>query len=259
LLFSGHDVWCRVGGAGPLVTRQGGPIMARYLSAVLAAASLLALTAATQAQSERTQKLLGSWSRHADGCKVQLEVKPDSLRCTVTTEDGFAISVNADYVVSKDGILLGILHARPAKKKDKDKDDDGLSKRLFYLQVTADEKALVISDLNYGDGDDDKMKEVLEGKYHKTEGKRAARAAASPTPTLPSARYLQHPPQYSPPATDASPMKAGQKPTSASNPRVSELLNQSEDQVQILHDWERVWLPDEPSHLTPERVHGGIK
>jgi hypothetical protein len=47
----------------------------------------------------------------------------------------------------------------------------------------------------------------------------------------------------------------------SSNPnrRMNELLNQSEDLRQIEYEWERIWFVDEPSHMTPERVHGGIQ
>jgi hypothetical protein len=43
------------------------------------------------------------------------------------------------------------------------------------------------------------------------------------------------------------------------NRRVQELLNTSEDLRQIEYEWERIWFTDQPSHLTPERVHGGIQ
>jgi hypothetical protein len=42
------------------------------------------------------------------------------------------------------------------------------------------------------------------------------------------------------------------------NRRVLELLNQSEDLRQVEYEWERIWMNDMPSHLTPERVHGGV-
>ena len=47
----------------------------------------------------------------------------------------------------------------------------------------------------------------------------------------------------------------------SSNPnhRILELLNNSEDLRQIEYEWERIWFTDQPSHLTPERVHGGIQ
>jgi hypothetical protein len=47
----------------------------------------------------------------------------------------------------------------------------------------------------------------------------------------------------------------------SSNPnrRMKELLNTSEDLRTLEYEWERIWFTDEPSHLTPERVHGGIQ
>ena len=46
----------------------------------------------------------------------------------------------------------------------------------------------------------------------------------------------------------------------ASDPvvRMDQLMNQSEDYRQIGEFWRRFWFNDMPSHLTPERVHGGI-
>jgi hypothetical protein len=43
------------------------------------------------------------------------------------------------------------------------------------------------------------------------------------------------------------------------NRRMHELLVQSDDLRQIEYEWERIWFTDEPSHMTPERVHGGIQ
>jgi hypothetical protein len=43
------------------------------------------------------------------------------------------------------------------------------------------------------------------------------------------------------------------------NRRMIELLNNSDDLRQMEYDWERFWFMDQPSHLTPERVNGGIQ
>jgi hypothetical protein len=43
------------------------------------------------------------------------------------------------------------------------------------------------------------------------------------------------------------------------NRRMNELLNNSEDLRQIEYEWERIWFNDQPSHMTPERVNGGIQ
>jgi hypothetical protein len=40
--------------------------------------------------------------------------------------------------------------------------------------------------------------------------------------------------------------------------RAHELLNTSEDLSQALDEWERVWVLDQPSHMTIYRTHGGI-
>ncbi len=43
------------------------------------------------------------------------------------------------------------------------------------------------------------------------------------------------------------------------NQRMNELLNNYEDLRKIEYEWERIWFTDQPSHMTPERVHGGIQ
>jgi hypothetical protein len=43
------------------------------------------------------------------------------------------------------------------------------------------------------------------------------------------------------------------------NRRMLELLVVSENLRQIQSEWERIWFMDQPSHLTYERIHGGIQ
>ncbi len=40
--------------------------------------------------------------------------------------------------------------------------------------------------------------------------------------------------------------------------RAQELFYTSENLRLLLDEWERIWFLDQPSHLTPLRVHGGI-
>jgi hypothetical protein len=42
------------------------------------------------------------------------------------------------------------------------------------------------------------------------------------------------------------------------NERIRQELVQSENLRQIRKEWERFWMVDQPSHLTPDRVHGGL-
>ena len=46
----------------------------------------------------------------------------------------------------------------------------------------------------------------------------------------------------------------------ASDPvtRTDQLINESENYRQIGEFWRRFWFNDQPSHLTVERIHGGI-
>ena len=40
--------------------------------------------------------------------------------------------------------------------------------------------------------------------------------------------------------------------------RAKQLIYTSENLRQMLDEWERIWFLDQPSHLTPHAVHGGI-
>lgn len=40
--------------------------------------------------------------------------------------------------------------------------------------------------------------------------------------------------------------------------RTQELIFSSENLRLFLDDWERVWMLDHPTHLTPYRTHGGL-
>ena len=40
--------------------------------------------------------------------------------------------------------------------------------------------------------------------------------------------------------------------------RTRQLIYSSEDLRQFLQEWERMWMLDMPSHMTPYRTHGGV-
>lgn len=42
------------------------------------------------------------------------------------------------------------------------------------------------------------------------------------------------------------------------NKRMREMLNENEQSGQIREDWRRFWMLDQPSHLTPVRIHGRV-
>ncbi len=40
--------------------------------------------------------------------------------------------------------------------------------------------------------------------------------------------------------------------------RTDQLIFTSEDLRALLMTWERIWFLDQPDHMTPQRVHGGV-
>ena len=40
--------------------------------------------------------------------------------------------------------------------------------------------------------------------------------------------------------------------------RAQELIYTSENLRQVLDEWERIWFLDQPSHLSPHSIHGGV-
>jgi hypothetical protein len=211
----------------------------------LVTGAVLVAGGAAFAQDTDSRKPLGTWVHHSDEYKVTFDVKPETLRCTVSGEGGLSISVTADYVVSPDGLLFGVIRTRKAERK-KEEDDD-VEKRLFYCRFAVEKNNLILSDVAYGD-EKDKIKDVLEGKYRKVEKKNSA--TSSTTNSVPATTQ-----SYKPRTKTSSSLKYSTDP----NRRLSELLKQSEDLPQIEHVWDRIWFTDQPSHLTPERVRGGIQ
>ena len=77
---------------------------------------------------------------------------------------------------------------------------------------------------------------------------------ASPAPPVPTM------PTPTPPGPIQEP-KPGMMRKQFSDPSIQmeQMLYQSEDPQQINNVWRRFWFPDPPSHLAPERIHGGIR
>ena len=40
--------------------------------------------------------------------------------------------------------------------------------------------------------------------------------------------------------------------------RTQQLIFTSEDLRTLVNTWERIWFLDQPSHMSPQRVHGGV-
>jgi hypothetical protein len=40
--------------------------------------------------------------------------------------------------------------------------------------------------------------------------------------------------------------------------RTDQLIFTSEDLRSLIYQWERIWFLDQPDHMSPQRVHGGV-
>ncbi len=40
--------------------------------------------------------------------------------------------------------------------------------------------------------------------------------------------------------------------------RTRQLIFTSENFRQIINQWERIWFLDQPDHMSPDRIHGGV-
>jgi hypothetical protein len=40
--------------------------------------------------------------------------------------------------------------------------------------------------------------------------------------------------------------------------RTEQLIFTSEDLRSLIFQWERIWFLDQPDHMSPQRVHGGV-
>ncbi len=132
--------------------------MARY---ALGSLGLLALLAglATADKGEAARKPLGTWAKTSDNVTITFEIKPDLMRCTVTQGDN-TVEVDADYGVSKDGVLFG----RVSKVK-KSSDGSGASEGdLFSFHYKVDKDKLMLTDLKMS-MENSEVKEAVEGEY----------------------------------------------------------------------------------------------
>jgi hypothetical protein len=144
---------------------------------LLALALLVAMTVSLRAE-ESAEKPIGTWTRTTTvddhPVKVKIEVKADTIRCTVRTAEGLAretITIEADYFVTRDGLLLGVVPLGQGEKKAPEKESlkETLKERGFACRFKITKHGLVVSEVITGSDTDENTKKVLEGKYHKAE------------------------------------------------------------------------------------------
>jgi hypothetical protein len=170
--------------------------MTRIPFKALAAVALLVATTAPVSAYEGWQ--VGTWTHTATvddhEVKVTLDLTANTIHCTIRTKEGSAtwtLTVEADYVLSRDGVVVGIL--APGKASPKEKKDDS-KERTFTCRITAEKDGIVVSDVAQGGGYEEQAKKVLEGRYRKSEGKTATARSKSKEPVVAPASASPPPP-----------------------------------------------------------------
>ena len=134
--------------------------MARFTAAL--AGMLVLVASATLAADEKPaskQRPLGTWKRTAGDNSITFTFKADTFRGIIKA-GGNTLEVEADYGMSKDGVLFGRLNK---VKKEGDGPSEG---DLFSFKVKVEKNTLMLSDLKSEHGGAE-AKELLQGEYEK--------------------------------------------------------------------------------------------
>jgi hypothetical protein len=141
--------------------------MLRLAASTVAAALVLAAALAAQegaAEKKETGKKkhgatrpVGTWTRGEGGTKVVFEIKKHSLRFRFN-EGGKSLTADADYGVTKDGVLFG----RISKIEKNGLDNAPPAGTLFSFRFALKDGTLTISELQPGEGD---ARQAVEGEY----------------------------------------------------------------------------------------------
>jgi hypothetical protein len=110
----------------------------------------------------KAKKPLGTWKRTVGDNSVIFDFKDDSLRATVGLS-GNTIEIEADYGVSKDGVVFGRVN-KVTKKGTEGGPSEG---DLFSFKVVVEKDTLTTSELKSSAGDVGDAKELFEGEYKK--------------------------------------------------------------------------------------------
>jgi hypothetical protein len=128
-------------------------------SAVTVVVALVVVAAAGAADAP-AKKPIGTWARGLGENKVTFQFKADSLTCVITNGSA-TLEVEADYGVTKDGVIYGII----TKAERKGVDGGPEKGELFSFQVKIDKETITISDLKGTDNAE--AKQLIQGEYKK--------------------------------------------------------------------------------------------
>ena len=138
--------------------------MARWTTVALG--MLILVVSATPAADEKDagkKKPLGTWKRTAGDNSITFTIRGDTLH-SVLKAGANTLEIDADYGVSKDGVLFGRI-SKVKKKGDGPSEGD-----LFSFRFKTDNDTLTVSELKTPN-DSAEAKELVQGEYQKQKGK----------------------------------------------------------------------------------------
>jgi hypothetical protein len=161
---------------------------------------------AQKAKTDKMADLRGTWTHSGTGGKVTLELLEHTLRCTISKSESVTVRVEAEYMITHDGFLLAMLHA---KKNKGETAEDAFDRRALGCRVRKEGDALIVSGLKLRNNQDELCK-IIEGSYMMKE-----------------------------------PGAAKATNTSDPNARMTQLINQSEDMRRVELEFARFWLEEQ--------------
>jgi hypothetical protein len=138
--------------------------MARW---VIAALALTLACAAPAAAADDAKKPVGTWTKSEGGPTITFTIKADGLSIVLKGEGDQKIEVEADYGVSKDGVLFARI-SKITKTGIEGGPDEG---DLFSFRFKVEKDKLTISDLSAPKTDENARK-LVEGDYEKSKEKK---------------------------------------------------------------------------------------
>lgn len=232
---------------------------------------------------------VGTWHRETGPmtCVVKIDAEYVTVTATVAADENGkkvkrSLVLTGDYHLARDGTtLVGLVTGLDAPFAgatgtdartmqdlyDAAKLQKGFVGQPFALTVRAYGDVLVIGDVRLGEHGFGEASAMLAGRYKSGEPKAAEpkalpRATSATVPRIPIADADEHARMkellYQ--SDTSGPPGLFWKQTYSADPdvRTQELRSQSDDLRQMRTEWWRFWFNDQPSKLTPERVHGGI-
>ncbi len=141
--------------------------MLKSLGLLPVAALCLVVLAPNQGLAQSSSaKPVGTWERQMKEGRFLLTIKEDCLHIRFEKSNDGTTTVDADYSVSRDGILFGVV-IFAEKDLGSDEDREVKSDLPFCCRYRVDGDELTIRDGKITDGDLDK----LAGRYHRVEEK----------------------------------------------------------------------------------------